>query len=97
MTKNGRVIFAATVFLATIAHSPSVAQLPQAWPREQGWGYVPLLGLGFNWRRDQAPQAPQVVTSAEEIAYCARRFRSYDPVSQTFIGPDGVRYPCPWW
>lgn len=29
------------------------------------------------------------------IAYCARRYRSYDPVSQTFLGYDGYRHPCP--
>lgn len=26
---------------------------------------------------------------------CARRFRSYDRRSQTFVGRDGVRYSCP--
>jgi hypothetical protein len=29
------------------------------------------------------------------IAYCARRYRSYDPVTQTFLGYDGLRHPCP--
>jgi hypothetical protein len=29
------------------------------------------------------------------VAYCMRRFRSYDPVSQTFVGKDGRRRPCP--
>ena len=28
-------------------------------------------------------------------AYCARRYRSYDPASGTFLGYDGVRHPCP--
>jgi hypothetical protein len=28
------------------------------------------------------------------IAYCARRFRSYDPVSQTYLGRDGQRHTC---
>jgi hypothetical protein len=27
--------------------------------------------------------------------YCARRYRSYDPVTSTFIGPDGLRHFCP--
>jgi hypothetical protein len=31
----------------------------------------------------------------DAIAYCARRYRSYDPVSQTFLGNDGYRHPCP--
>lgn len=29
------------------------------------------------------------------IAYCARRFRSYDPYSMTYLGTDGYRHPCP--
>lgn len=29
------------------------------------------------------------------IAYCARRYRSYDPATQTYLGLDGVRHPCP--
>jgi len=29
------------------------------------------------------------------IAYCMRRFRSYDPYSMTYLGYDGLRHPCP--
>lgn len=29
------------------------------------------------------------------VAYCLRRFRSYDPVSMTYLGYDGLRHPCP--
>lgn len=32
-------------------------------------------------------------SSAE--AYCAQRFRSWDPVSRTYLGYDGLRHPCP--
>jgi hypothetical protein len=28
-------------------------------------------------------------------AYCAQRFKSYDPASGTYLGYDGVRHPCP--
>jgi hypothetical protein len=28
-------------------------------------------------------------------AYCAQRYRSYDPQSGTYIGYDGLRHPCP--
>ena len=27
-------------------------------------------------------------------AYCAQRYRSYDPASGTFLGFDGLRHPC---
>jgi hypothetical protein len=30
-----------------------------------------------------------------EIAACARRFRSYDPYTMTYLGYDGRRHPCP--
>ena len=29
------------------------------------------------------------------VAYCAQRFRSYDPRSGTYLGNDGLRHPCP--
>ena len=29
------------------------------------------------------------------IAYCAQRFRSYDPMSGTYLGYDGYRHRCP--
>jgi hypothetical protein len=29
------------------------------------------------------------------IAYCMRRFKSYDPYSMTYLGYDGCRHPCP--
>lgn len=29
------------------------------------------------------------------IAYCMRRFKSYDPYSMTYLGYDGFRRPCP--
>jgi len=31
----------------------------------------------------------------EAIADCARRFRSYDPASQTYLSSGGQRVPCP--
>jgi hypothetical protein len=30
-----------------------------------------------------------------DVAYCMRRFRSYDPASGTYLGFDGIRHPCP--
>jgi hypothetical protein len=29
------------------------------------------------------------------VAACARRFKSYDPYSMTYLGYDGLRHPCP--
>ena len=33
--------------------------------------------------------------SPEDVAYCQRRYRSYDVNSGTFLGNDGQRHPCP--
>jgi hypothetical protein len=32
---------------------------------------------------------------ADAVDYCMSRFRSYDPVSRTYLGYDGRRHPCP--
>jgi hypothetical protein len=31
----------------------------------------------------------------QNAAYCAQRYRSYDPRSGTYLNRDGNRYPCP--
>jgi len=31
----------------------------------------------------------------DAVAYCLQRFRSYDPRSETYLGFDGYRHPCP--
>jgi hypothetical protein len=43
---------------------------------------------------DSAPVAV-VGTEGVDPSYCARRYRSYDPASGTFLGYDGLRHPCP--
>jgi hypothetical protein len=35
-----------------------------------------------------------IVGSQHDPTYCARRYRSYDRVSGTFLGKDGVRHRC---
>jgi len=40
--------------------------------------------------------APDYASSGgRDDAYCASRYRSYDPASGTYLGYDGVRHPCP--
>ncbi|MDP4006237.1 BA14K family protein [Methylobacterium sp. NEAU K] len=46
----------------------------------------------------QVQAAPVVVrggSDPEAVAACARRFRSYDAASGTYLGNDGARHPCP--
>lgn len=33
--------------------------------------------------------------AGDAVAYCAQRFRSYDPRTGTYLGNDGARHPCP--
>ena len=43
-----------------------------------------------------AVAAGQANAAAQQnAAYCAQRFRSYDPASGTYLGLDGYRHPCP--
>ena len=39
--------------------------------------------------------APAPYIGGGAVAYCAQRFRSYDPYSGTYLGYDGYRHPCP--
>ena len=34
------------------------------------------------------------VSGVADPAYCAQRYRSYDPASGTYLGYDGLRHPC---
>jgi BA14K-like protein len=44
----------------------------------------------------QAQAAPAYgVADPNAVAYCSRRYRSYDPATGTFLGNDGLRHPCP--
>ena len=38
---------------------------------------------------------PGYASGGDPVAYCAQRFRSYDPGSGTYLGFDGLRHPCP--
>ncbi|NYG42852.1 hypothetical protein GGD67_000281 [Bradyrhizobium sp. IAR9] len=41
------------------------------------------------------PTVAVVPDSGGDSAYCARRYKSYDPASGTYLGYDGQRHPCP--
>jgi len=80
---------------------PLYAWFDGYWPNRRIWmepihqgaaysadGMTIQFDRGTVWQRDTGPD-PAV------IAFCARRFRSYDPYSQTYLSRDGHRYPCP--
>ena len=41
------------------------------------------------------PAAYGAPVAGDPAAYCAQRFKSYDPATGTYLGYDGVRHPCP--
>jgi hypothetical protein len=44
---------------------------------------------------DQGPGVVGYDETAGDPAFCAQRYRSYDPASGTYLGFDGLRHPCP--
>jgi hypothetical protein len=54
--------------------------------------------IGGAIANSQAQAAPVYAgpgQGADAVAYCARRFRSYDPASASYLGNDGARHACP--
>jgi len=65
---------------AGYGYDPGYAGDPRDVPRP-GYAYVPGYDHGT---------AP-----VDDDAYCAQRFRSYDPATGTYLGYDGFRHACP--
>jgi hypothetical protein len=64
--------------------------------RGYGGGGAALGGLVAGAIIGGAIAAGQANAAAQQnAAYCAQRYRSYDPASGTYLNNDGNRYPCP--
>ncbi len=67
------------------------------WGRGRGNGVGAAVGIGVG----AAIIGGAIAASAAEqqrqdaVSYCMQRYRSYDPNSQTYLGRDGMRHPCP--
>lgn len=55
-------------------------------------GANPYYGPGYY---APAPVYVEPSYGGDGVAYCMRRYRSYDPASGTYLNNDGNRYPCP--
>jgi hypothetical protein len=54
------------------------------------------LGYGYPYYGDYYYGAPIVVEGGGGgDAYCAQRFKSYNPATGTYRGRDGKLHPCP--
>ena len=68
-----------------------------------GWGLGGLFGddVGYPYVADDVAYGTPVETEGvaadlpAAVAACARRFKTYDPVSQTYVGNGYVRRHCP--
>lgn len=56
-----------------------------------GFAAGAILGAAL---ASQAQAQPQVIYGGDWHAYCASKYRSYDPYTGTFLGYDGRRHPC---
>jgi len=54
-----------------------------------------VQGAGRHFRYYSGPAYFGPPYSSDVIGYCSARHRSYDPVTRTYLGRDGRRYPCP--
>ena len=76
----------------------------------QWWGGGPYYdyyapGYGYGWNPGGSAPGPGYAPApgyasgyqagAADVATCMERFRSYDPVSRTYMGRDRRRHPCP--
>jgi hypothetical protein len=57
--------------------------------------YGPYYGYRTYYYAAPPPPPAYFEPADDAVAYCMRRFRSYDPVSGTYLGYDGYRHPCP--
>src|SRR5215472_10289162 len=57
-----------------------------------GYAYAPGYAYGDTYAYEPGYTS---VPGGGNGAYCAQRYRSYDPASGTFLGYDGIRHPCP--
>ncbi|SCY79816.1 BA14K family protein [Microvirga guangxiensis] len=53
-----------------------------------------LIGSAIASQAQAAPPPPPGTVDPQLAAYCARKYRSYDPVTGTFLSTNGMRYVC---
>lgn len=53
-----------------------------------------LIGSAIASQAQAAPPPPPGTVDPSVAAYCARKYRSYDPRTGTFMASNGMRYVC---
>jgi hypothetical protein len=95
-------MIATTGLAMTAGATPAHAQRGRGRGGGRGWGgggAGAAIGLGIGAAiiggAIAAQEAERAAAVDNAVAYCMRRFRSYDPESGTYVGKDGLRRPCP--
>ena len=83
---GGGLSFAFAPFSYDYAYDPGYAYSS---PGYYDYGYA---SPGYY---DYGYASPGYPAPGGDAAYCAQRYRSYDPASGTYLGYDGIRHPCP--
>ncbi|MFG1385198.1 BA14K family protein [Xanthobacter versatilis] len=66
-----------------------------------GWGYYNnsgawiALGVASGLALGAVAATAEPVYGDDAVAYCAQRYRSYNPATGTYTGYDGYQHPCP--
>lgn len=63
-----------------------------------GYAYADTYAYDRDYSYAPAPSyqyGQSYAIGGRDEAYCAQRYRSYDPASGTYLGYDGVRHACP--
>jgi len=85
---------AAGVVGGAVAAATSPLWAPGYYDYAPGYAYGPSYSYDYDYAPGPYVVGP-VVAENGGAAYCASRFRSYDPRSGTYLGFDGMRHPCP--
>ena len=89
---------AMTGVVMTTSVSPAMAQRGRGARGGGGRGGGRGVGVGVGIAAGiigGAIIADQYRRRDDAVAYCAQRFRSYNPETGTYIGRDGFEHPCP--
>lgn len=91
---DGAWIAVAPQYCGGPAYGPPPAAYGPPPAYRPGYGPGPAVAVEDDDEVEMIEQAPRAA-SADAAAACARKYRSYDPRSGTFLSLDGTRKPCP--
>jgi hypothetical protein len=89
----GAAGLAAGVVGGAIAVATSPLWAPGYYAGTYPYAYAPGHAYAPSYAYTTTP-AYTYATGGRDDAYCAQRYRSYDPATGTYLGYDGIRHAC---